>query len=469
MSRIQSFENFRKGNLVNIIIIVPQYPFGKDQIYFPGSAIAIAARLMAMGYTVTIVDLNIDRLESASVQELLRMADLVGISLTGSPNIPGMFTLIPKLQKLAPNTTILLGGQVIQRLTTDQFAQLFGGFEKVVQIKEDKDLAIVLGRPIPPLAIVSFVPVLQRMGEKRVVGYLKREGTLIISQKCKYNCAFCGAEKGGPELFLRSLENFRLDLEYLVALARRHGLKRLEFYASSLDFFQNPQPIQKYLEILAKVREETGMDVRVRCLSCLKSFVGAKRKIPNLKNLLHRAGLWCIGFGSDGTDEEVWKTEKKQQNTVYQLLRCIVLCRKMEVRAEILMVFGFPEETFRTLMKTVWISLWAVKKSNDLIIRPYLAKPFIPGNEGWMTDQAAVERVLKNPRLFYNLDFCAIGSRLTHPRIVHRLLCNAAYLFICAVLTPIGKCTTSPLLPQGRQGLRGWLASIVNRWIPFDR
>ena len=134
-----------------------------------------------------------------------------------------------------------------------------------------------------------------------------------------------------------------------------------------------------------------------------------------------------------------------------------------------LMVFGFPEDTSRTIWKTVWLSLTAILKYNNVIVRPYLAKSAVPGNEGWKTKNETVEAILTNYHRFYNLDFCVIGSSLTDPNRRHRWESNAAYLLICGLLTPLGKSTTYPLLPQGESGLYGKIATVVNRLMPFDR
>lgn len=464
---------------MNIVIINPRYPYGKDQIYLNGSVTSVAARLLAMGHEVDIIDLNIDRLETPHVHTLVMAADLIGISLTGAPHIPGVIELTQAIRVIAPSCKIMLGGQVIKHLTTVQFRKIFG--DTVIQIGDGDNpkiknsdefaLARLLGceiTDIPKPNVVPFSPVYRRMGEDRMSEYLRHEMTLVVSQGCRFKCKFCAAEKRMVEGF-RALGHFQNDLTYMVEVAKRHNIEQLNFYASSLDFFQNPDELREYLEILAHVQEEHGVKIRVRCLSCMTSFLQARHQMKDFDSLIHHAGVWCVGFGSDGTDEAVWKAEQKPHNSVAKLIECMETCHSIGLRAELLMVFGFPEDTAWTLWKTVLTCIWSVTMWNNVIIRPYLAKTLVPGNDGWKAAPVGLKAFTDDPRKFTNIDFCAIGSRLTHPHTIHRWLCNAAYLTLCTLFTPFGKCTTSPLLPGGESGLYGAIAKLINRFIPFDR
>jgi len=433
-----------------------------------GSVFSITARLLAMGHLVRIIDLNLDQLEDLVVTEWLKGCDVIGISLTGASYIPRTVCLITDLHKVAPRSSIILGGQVIEHLTPEQFRKVFG--KNVVQIRNNNDLAKVLNcdpSAIPSPESVSYIPGWKSIGTDQLATYLRHEGTLVVSQGCKYGCRFCSARKCQKEQF-RSLEKFERDLQYLCQVARTVGVEQLDFYASSLDFFQNPEQVVKYLEVLVKVQEEHKIRIKVRCLCGMASFLEASKIVPDFGSLLKRAGLWCIGFGVDGTDESVWRAQKKR-NTMSDVGQCLNLCNELGIRTEILMVFGFTEDTGRTLLTTVRTSIILATKWPHVVLRPYLAKEVVPGNDGWLTKLTTVKQIVNDPHLFYNLDYCAIGSSTTHPRFWHRFFCNIAYLFICTTLTPFGKCVTSPLLPQGESGLYGRLAKFTNHLMPFDR
>lgn len=454
---------------LNVVIIHPRNPWGRDQVYLAGSVYGIAAVFVALGHTVRVVDLNIDRLSDKFVQSALAAANIIGISVLGSAYIPGTLTLIPELHRIAPHATVLLGGQVIEQLSPKQFAAIYTR-HRVVQVASTMDLAEVLGyhpHTIPSAYSVSYRPVFEAMGEERLFMYLRHEMALVVSQGCHFNCGFCAARKKEPET-LREVVNFETDLTYLAEVAKRHGQNRLEFYASSLDFFQNPDKVRLHLDVLSNVRTKTGVDIRVRCLSCLTSFAEAVKEIPNLGKLARQAGLWCIGFGVDGGESDTWREQHKGQNTMDDFVSVFDTCETLGIRAELLMVIGFPKDTVRRLARSVWLCFKSLWRWQRVLIRPYMAKSFVPGNKGWEAQTQAVERVVKNPSFFYNLDFCATASSLTHPRLFHRLICNCAYLLLCS-LTLIGKGCTSPILPQGGNGLWSRVAARINRLMPFDR
>lgn len=291
-----------------IVLVELRYPYGKAKTYMSGSLCATAARLLAAGHSVEIVDLNIDSPESERVSNLFNYADIIGVSVIGSPYIPSTIDFAKEVLLKYPQATLILGGQVIRSLTCEQFQKVFAG-TKAVQVREDEDFARVLKcRPedLPSAFSVPYSPVWKQMGDDRLRRYLETEFALVVSQGCIYRCAFCAAVKGQKEQFV-DLENFRNDMLFLARSAKRFGLQKLECYASPLDLFQNPEEIAKYLQAIADAREEVGIEIKVRCLACMTSFLRAVKKIDGLGDLLRRSGLWCIGFGVDGTDEEVWK------------------------------------------------------------------------------------------------------------------------------------------------------------------
>ncbi len=461
-----------------IALLNPQYPFDKNRVFLGGAIVSVAARLMAMGHTVRIVDLNIERWwGDPTFHTLDRIGDatLIGIALTGSSDIPGGIQLANSLQHVFENMVpIMIGGQIVEHLEPDQFRRVFRTYAK--QIRDDHDLARVLDctvTDIPKADEVSYTPVYREMGEERLITYLRTEMALVISQGCHFHCHFCAAQKGMVERF-RNLQVFEADLAYLAEVGARHGVRTLTLYATNLDFFQNPQTLRPYLEAVARVWREYAMPMRIRCLSRFDSFLRATRELADLHELLGQSGLRCIGFGADGADPAIWKAQGKG-NKISDMLSSLVLCKKWHIEAELLMVLGFPEDTARTLLKAVLACWISVLRWRHVVIRPYLAKEVVPGNNGWKQKPVVAEHITSQPRLFYNLDFCAIGSPTTHPRRLHRWLCNAAYLLIYGSLAPFGKCLTSPLLPQGEEGwgyespYYGRLARWFNRQMPFDK
>ncbi len=232
----------------------------------------------------------------------IALYDFVGITVIGVPYIPVVADYITQLKNNKHIPTVLLGGQPIAHLESDLFESIFG--EGVIQIKNDADLTKALGNKKIQLASpfeVSLHKAFDLIPDNYLKLYLAKEMTLFISQGCHFRCAFCAASKGVREQF-RSIDLFRDDLVYLVKKAKIFGYKKLEFYATSLDFFQNPKKIVEYLKVIYSIKVQYGIDIHVRCLACMPSFLKAHSVIPNLSQICNDGGLWSVGFGVDGTD-----------------------------------------------------------------------------------------------------------------------------------------------------------------------
>lgn len=447
---------------MKIHLIDLPYPYGRKRIHPNGSLLSAAARLIAQGYEITYTDLNID--------EELRIpydqGDVWGISVYGAPYIPEAISFARKFNEF--DIPILVGGQAVENLSQEQFARLFKG-TNAHQIKGDGDVEKICGVPhgerIPRF---SLRPTFANLREEYLDTYLRLEMPLLISQGCVYGCHFCAAQKRTDESFVQ-LSAFEETLEYLVLEAQKRKIDEIAFYASSLDFFQNPQKIEKFLVVIRNVQETSGVKIRLRSLSCMKSFLRAKKEIPNFGELLKQSGMEAIGFGVDGADVSVWKSQGKNHNKQTDVEECLEYCTRIGIQPEVLLVMGFPEDTLSSLVNNVISAARYVRRWPQVMLRPYLAKSFVPGNDDWKNNVAGVEDMLNNFELFYNLDFAAIGSSITHPRRWHRYASNAAYLTVIGMFTFRGNCDTPPLLPQGEPGMYGKISRFVNRYIPADK
>lgn len=452
-----------------VILNQLQYPYGKKQVYLGSTLPIIASQIEESSKNKiysAIINKNfkyhgwLDRMIKADYFDFIQ-----GITVIGPSYIPIAIKYAKKLSLLG--TPVLIGGQPIAKMSQELFRKLFNN-PLIRQIRNDYELADVLGveNRIPDPCETSLSNIYIRM--ENMEEYLKKESALFISQGCLYNCKFCGAEKNQPERF-KNLDLFKEDLTTLAKMAKSFGYKKLEFYASNLDFFQNPLVIVNYLQAIIDVKKEVEIDIRVRCLACMNSFLRAVKLVPNLKELLKEAGLWCIGFGVDGSDKTVWKAQNKNQNKEVDVLKCLDICKDYGITAEILLIMGFTQDTKKTLWKNFVNAYKYVTKYDNVMLRPYLAKEIIPGNEEWNNNQKFQEKFMENPELFYNLDFCMIGSKLTHPKFWHRFWSNLTFLAICFIYTPFGRCLTSPLLPYGNSKIWNMFAKLWNRIVPFDR
>lgn len=444
------------------------YPYGKKQVYLGSTLSIIASQIRKSELfepTIKIQDLNFFK-EHFS-EEYSKENSILGISVIGPSYIPIAIKHSEKMNSLG--IPIMIGGQPIAKMSPDLFRKLFKN-PLTQQIRNNTDLTNAIGieRKIPEAGEVSLSNIYKSMGKKLMREYLQNESALYISQGCLYNCKFCGAEKNQPERF-KDLNIFKEDLTTLANMAKSFGYTKLEFYASNLDFFQNPLAIVNYLKAIIEVKKEVGIEIRLRCLACMLSFLRACNSVPNLKELLKESGLWCIGFGVDGSDKTVWKAQNKNQNKEVDVLKCLDICKDYGITAEILLIMGFTQDTKKTLWKNFVNAFKYITKYDNVMLRPYLAKEIIPGNEEWNNNLEFQEKFVENPELFYNLDFCMIGSKLTHPNFWHRFWSNFTFLAICFIYFPFGRCLTSPLLPYGNSKIWNIFAKLWNKIVPFDR
>lgn len=464
-----------------IALIELPYLYGRKEVRMNQSLISVAARVNAIGHQATILDLNIDAYDSPNVQETLASSDIAGISLLGAPYFPQSVEFAERIQRDFPNITIAVGGQVVEYVSKDAFNRIFKNSEKVKQIIDNVDIAQMIGEnpwEIPDTLDVSCQQIWEQMPIENQRKYMQKEMTLEVSAGCGFNCAYCAARKHQNERF-KNPEIFEQDLKFQARRAKELGLTRLAFYASSLDFFQNPKEISIILSLLARVQEEDGVEIKVRCLSCMSSFLNSAEKIekriqskddPTLQHfqsfadLVNRAGVWSIGFGVDGSDENIWKLENKPHNKPKDIPKCITLCEQIGVRPEILMLIGNPAENRQMLWRTFKECLKYAFTYKGAVVRPYVTRMAIPGNKGWSPEFE--EMIAKDPKKFYDLDYCAMIPPWMDTNNAHRRLTNALYMAIILFLRPFGKCIASPLLPQGAYAK---LAKIVNRFMPADR
>lgn len=451
---------------MRIAMVDLPYSYGKQRPFLNGSLVAATARLRSAKHEVSYLDYNIDSEEV--VLTALHSAEAIGVSAYGAPYIPAALAFARRM--LQTGVPIFVGGQAAQNLTREQFTQIFAGTH-AVQIMNDVDLAQATGCKLEDLTNVLQVDMRQAYSvipEHYWPVYMQGEMPLFISQGCAYRCKFCAAEKQRDEehVLNASLANY---LVWLTQKAASLKIDTLQFYATSLDLFQNPEKVQKHLRLIGSISTTTQTKIRLRGLTCLKSFLRAS-KLPDFAKLVGQCGLWSLGFGVDGTDDLVWKRQQKNQNKLSDVQACLALCKTLNIRPEILLVMGFPEDTAKTLAKMVVNAARFVRAAPNTMLRPYLAKACVPGNEGWSEDSDTVAQIVADPDLFYNLDFAALGSRLTHPRRTHRYSANAAYLAIIGLFTPLGNCDTPPLLPQGGGSWLGRrFARAYNRLLPADR
>lgn len=428
------------------VLLQPRHVYAPDpetgeqgHVYMPTSLMTAAARIMAAGVSVRLVDENITPATS--------LPPVVGVNLVGAPYVQRGRQLIERLQADHERFTILLGGQVVSGLASDQLTRLFGG--QAVDGNNDRVLASALGvdsRLLPAAEETSLVPVYEQVPDVVMRLYLSREFAFYLSQGCRFACTFCAAERSHLTRALgtvvRVRERFRSpvvvdrDLRYLVCRASRLGLSALQLYLSNLDLFQTPSALREFASTVCAIRSDNpGFEIRMRGLSTSHSFLEAEARDPALVADLVNAGLYRVGFGIDGATPRVWRAVHKP-HTSDTCLNAIRIARECYgLTPEALMVFGHVGVDDASSLALAAEFLEELGATYSAIPRPHVAKAVVPGNDGWRDpgNASTVDYLLARPTAFQLLDFTALPSRLTHADPTFRELVTAAFLRACGV------------------------------------
>jgi len=431
-----------------LTLIQPRHIYAPDfkekqlgHIYMPTSLIAIASVLKKTGIQVSLYDENIDMFDWHS--------NIIGINLLGAPYIPCAIDYLKKLNdKFGENNyRLVIGGQVVNGLTKEQFFSLFG--KNAINGNNIHELASLFGlraEQFSPVEKISFIDGYNLLDDNNFRLYLQTEAGFYLSQGCKYSCTFCGASRSRINPITnqkeRCVEQYRdidmavKDIEFLIQKSLQFDIHELNFYLSNLDLFQTPDCLSKFADKLLLLKEKyLNFDIHFRALATVKSFLDVHKNCPELLFKLVKVGLNKIGFGVDGASPIVWKKTKKPHTKSACINAIKVIKETYGIIPEILMVFGYDEFDNEETLK---LTLDFAHQMNDIygaIPRPHVAKDVLPGSDNWYKKEYAekVNCLINNPNLFVNLDFTALPSEITHANERFRELTAKYYLEMCAM------------------------------------
>ena len=423
----------------------------------------LGSRLMTAGLSVGFVDLNLESFEDAF--QKVRDADYIGIGIVGPPHVPGVIEFIRRVRRRGCVQPILLGGEGIARVSAADFSAWFDFDRQTSQVRDDAAMCQLLGfesSALPSMYLASAVPMLRLLDKDSLRRYLTAEFCFFVSQGCTFNCDFCVAQNGRPEQY-RNISILLAETEFICEQLRGWGGVEFRAYLSNLDSLQTPEILETVLQGIKEVAERYGVRPRIRCLATSRSTFRAHQADPGRLSRLRRYGLEAVGIGVDGS-EEVWRRQNKRHNSASELETVISVLREAEIIAELLMVVGFPGTSARAMFQDAVYSIRQAMSGN--VIRPYMAKVVFPGGNGWLHGHPAVRYFRKHPEKLGLLDFAAVATRWTHPKLLERCMANLVYLSIITALVPFGRCLTRPVFPRG---ILGSVGRLVFSWMPPGR
>ncbi len=450
-----------------MVLIHPRLTYRRQGAYLQNSLLVLQEQLRGV-YDIRIIDEVLEPLTNC-LQDI-GAADVWGITCMGSSSIPEAIRVAAWLRKCDAQKPIVVGGQVVSRLSSDVFRGIFSSVTDVRQICSVADLGVASSQTIPSQFSVSMTPAIELLPENYRRAYFAKEFCIFTSQGCAFNCHFCAAEKGKKEQF-RDAAVFRDEVYYLARMVRRYqgNDAGYEVYLSTLDGAQTPTEMERCLATVHGAQKEAGTYFGMRMLATAKCVVKAAQKDSMIFHRWRAYGLTCVGLGVDGDDSVAWARENKRHNSSTDIAEAFRVLKDAGIRPEGLMIIGLPNDSPKQILSATR-ACFRMSRAG-IVPRPYLGKGHAPGSKAWDEGGPIVEEAVDNPVLFRDWEYGALASPATHPDAWQRLAANIGYVTasIGCKLLPMG-CPTNPLFAteSGPRVMR-LVGRLVNRYANEDR
>ena len=349
----------------------------------------MAAVLEKNGYDVDVLDASALELtyDEIGKEILKRKPDIVSISAL-TPTIGVALDSADKIKQVKPDTIVVLGGyhptsefkSVLAEPSVDVVVRGEGEYtllELVQTVEAGGDLRNVSGLAFHDETDCSLVltpdrPVIQDLDELpfpafhlfpmekyRILNITTNVATIITTRGCPMQCSFCSsAALHGDKLRRRSYQNVCDEIELRL---KEENIDTIAFMDDT--FTLNKRFVRDFCQEIKRRN--------------LKFWWGCTSRVDSLDEELLQtmkdAGCITIFIGVESADQQV--LEKMNKNiTVSKTEKAFRLARKVGIRTIASCVIGMPEDTKRTINKT----LDFVKKLNPNYALYSLATPY-PG------------------------------------------------------------------------------------------
>ena len=339
-----------------IILIEPRPPNLHifSQFYSPRLGTFILGTLMrGRGWEAEVV---IEEWEALDY-EALRRADLVGIS-TITSTAPRAYAIADRLR--AQGVKVMLGGPHVTFLTEEAM----GHADFVIRGEGEKALPAFanaweqgLGlENVPNLSywqegVMRHNPMQSHVDDLDAIPIpdltlskaMSRQvdGKVVIpvqtSRGCPYACSFCSVTgMFGHKFRFRSTANVMNEL-------RRYDSRRHFIFFYDDNFTANAEHTKELLRAMIAAEFKFQWSAQVRA---------SVAKDAELVRLMKKAGCQIVFIGFESLNPQSLKVMKKGQ-TVAEIARAVKVLRRRRIRIHGMFVFGFDEDDWRTVRRTV--------------------------------------------------------------------------------------------------------------------
>jgi radical SAM superfamily enzyme YgiQ (UPF0313 family) len=328
------------------------------------------------GWDVEIVYEEMQNIDFKQIES----SDLVGIS-TITSTAPRAYMIADKIRQMG--IPVLMGGPHVTFQTEEALehadyiirgegeAALMAFFDawegktgyEIVPNLSFKKNGIAINNPLAPhttdLDQLPF-PDLTRLNynPKRLAGY--RTIPIQTSRGCPFDCAFCSVTSMfGKQYRFRSTQNIIEELRLY------NDKKNLIFFYDD-NFAANPKHTKELLHSMIRENFKFQWTTQVRA---------DVAKDLELVRLMQRAGCHTLYIGFESVNPKSLKEMKKKQ-TVEEITQAIKVLRRHKIHIHGMFVYGFDEDDWKTVKKTVRFAIKTkLTSSQFLILTP------LPGSE----------------------------------------------------------------------------------------
>ncbi len=190
----------------------------------------------------------------------------------------------------------------------------------------------------------------------------RRQGVLVTSRGCVYNCTFCFNHWQG--LRLRSAENVFREIE---TLYRKHGIR--DFYIIDDIFNVN---LKRALDLFNRIIA-ARLKLRLYFANGLRADIASEEFIDRA---IQAGAIWFT-YAIESACEEIQKLVNKRVNLA-QARRMIAYTQRQGVVVNISTMFGFPTETPEQAQRTLD---WLGELPKPSVLPYHFCLRFFPGCE----------------------------------------------------------------------------------------
>lgn len=247
--------------------------------------------------------------------------------------------------------------------------------EMIEGIAYYKDNQLTINPPRPPIKDLDSIPIpnwdyanKDYFKKKYHLFKKQRVGVIMTSRGCPYKCIFCSTSRFWKLYRVFSVNRVCDEIEMLY---RKHGVTLIGPHDDMLTV--NVVRINKICDEL----EKRGLLGKI-------TFIATARvnKIDdNMCLALKRLNVKALNFGFESGNDRVLKYLKKDDISLEQSKKAVLLCKKYKIRVSGSFIFASPTETLQEMKDTVEYMKW-LKKNGATDLWSFVMTPF-PSTPIW--------------------------------------------------------------------------------------